>query len=114
VNEAGLTGLLREHASRHSVPGAAVGILRDGKMTCAYYGVADARTGEPVRPETRYSVGSLTKSMVATVITHLAEGGRLSFDDPIAAHLPELPSRGWVKHATLRDLLANHSGLPLR
>jgi len=114
MNEADLTLLLREHASRQSVPGAAVGFLRDGKTTCAYYGVANARTGGPVGRETRFSVGSLTKSMVATVIANLAEAGRLSLDDPIAAHLPELPSRGWVQHATLRDLLANRSGLPLR
>jgi CubicO group peptidase (beta-lactamase class C family) len=114
VNEADLTDLLREHASRYSVPGAAVGFLREGKTTRAYFGVADARTGEPVGPETRFSAGSLTKSMVATVIAHLAEAGRLSLDDPVAPYLPELPSRGWVAHATLRDLLANRSGLPLR
>jgi CubicO group peptidase (beta-lactamase class C family) len=114
VNEADLTGVLREHASRYSVPGAALGVLRHGETTCAYCGVADARTAETVGPKTRFSVGSLTKSMVATVVAHLAEAGRLSFDDPIAAHLPELPSHGWVEHATLRDLLANRSGLPLR
>ena len=91
-----------------------MGFLRGGETTTACYGVADARTGEPVGLGTRFSVGSLTKTMVATVIAHLAEAGRLSLDDPVAAHLPELPSRGWVEQATLRDLLANRSGLPLR
>ncbi len=110
---ADLAALLREHASRHSVPGAAIGILYDGVATTAYHGVADVTTGEPVTPETRFSVGSLTKSMVATVIAHLAEAGRLSLDDPLAAHLPELRGGGWAGRATLRDLLANRSGLPL-
>jgi CubicO group peptidase (beta-lactamase class C family) len=95
------------------VPGAAVGLLREGAATIAYYGVADVRTGESVTPETRFSPGSLTKSMVATVIARLAEAGRLSLDDPVSAHVPELRGRGWAERVTLRDLLANRSGLPL-
>ncbi|MDP9225100.1 MAG: beta-lactamase family protein [Actinomycetota bacterium] len=114
MNEGALTDLLRQHASRHSVPGAAIGILREGVVTTAYYGVADVSAGEPVTPETLFSVGSLTKSMVATVIARLAEAGRLSLDDPVAAHVPELRGSGWAQGATLRDLLANRSGLPLR
>jgi CubicO group peptidase (beta-lactamase class C family) len=114
VNERDLTALLREHASTHSVPGAAIGILREGVATSAYYGVADVSSGEPVTPETLFSIGSLTKSMVATVIARLAEAGRLSLDDPAAAHVPELRGSGWAQGATLRDLLANRSGLPLR
>lgn len=96
------------------MPGAAIGILREGEVTTAYYGVADVTAGEPVTPETLFSVGSLTKSMVATVIARLAEAGRLSLDDPVAAHVPELRGSGWAQGATLRDLLANRSGLPLR
>ena len=114
MNEGDLTALLREHASRHSVPGAAIGILRAGAATTAYCGVADVRTGEAVTPETLFSLGSLTKSIVATVIARLAEAGRLSLDDPVAAHVPELHGDGWAQDATLRDLLANRSGLPLR
>jgi CubicO group peptidase (beta-lactamase class C family) len=52
--------------------------------------------------------------MVATVIARLADGGQLSLDDPVAAHVPELRGSGWAQAATLRDLLANRSGLPLR
>jgi CubicO group peptidase (beta-lactamase class C family) len=114
VNEGDLAALLRQHASTHAVPGAAIGILHKGVATTAYYGVANARTGEPVTAETRFSVGSLTKSMVATVIARLAEWGWLSLDDLVARHVPELHESDWAKRATLRDLLANRSGLPLR
>jgi CubicO group peptidase (beta-lactamase class C family) len=67
-----------------------------------------------VRPETLFSVGSLTKSMVATVIAALAQAGRLSLDDSVAEHVPELRGSDWAQSATVRDLLANRSGLPLR
>jgi CubicO group peptidase (beta-lactamase class C family) len=114
VNEGHLTDLLGQHASSSSVPGAAIGVLSDGSVTTAYYGLADVSTGEPVTPETLFSVGSLTKSMVATVLVRLAEAGRLSLDDRVAGHVPELRGSDWAGRATLRDLLANRSGIPLR
>jgi len=102
---------------RHSVPGAGLGILHEGTVTTACYGVADVRIGAPVTAATRFSAGSLTKSMVATVVAGLAAEGRLSLDDPVAGHVPELRASGtagqWASRATLRDLLANRSGLPL-
>ena len=114
MDEEDLAALLQEHAVRHSVPGVAIGVLRDETATTACYGAADVTTGEPVTPRTRFSAGSLAKSMVATVIAGLAEAGRLSLDDLVAAHVPELRASGWAGRATLRDLLANRSGLALR
>jgi CubicO group peptidase (beta-lactamase class C family) len=113
VNEDDLRGLLWQHASRQLVPGAAIGVVHDGTITTAYYGVANVATGEPITPQTCFSVGSLTKPMVATVVSRLAEAGRLSFDDPLATHVPELRASRWAERATVRDLLANRSGLPL-
>lgn len=109
-----LADLLREHASAHRVPGAAIGVVRDGVETFAWYGIANTRTGAPVTAESRFGVGSLTKSMVATVVARLAEDGRLSLDDPVVAYVPELRGATWAERATVRDLLANRSGLPLR
>jgi CubicO group peptidase (beta-lactamase class C family) len=113
VSELDLTSLLRQHASHHSVPGAGLGVLRDGGIATAFCGVADVGTGEPVTSDTRFSTGSLTKSMVATVIVRLAQAGRLRLDDPVAEHVPELRGCAWASGATVRDLLANRSGLPL-
>ena len=114
MSDLDLAGLLGEHMSMHSVPGAAIGVLRDTAVTAASSGIADPTTGEPVTDDTRFAVGSLAKSMVATVIARLAEAGRLSLDDPVAAHVPELRGIGWAARATVRDLLANRSRLPLR
>ena len=114
MNEPDLADLLREHARAHPVPGAAVGVLRQEVETFAFCGVADVRVGAPVTAESRFGVGSLTKSMVATTVCRLAEDGRLSLDDPIAAHVPELHGATWAERATVCDLLANRSGLPLR
>jgi CubicO group peptidase (beta-lactamase class C family) len=114
VTEQELADLLREHASAHRVPGAALGVLHDGVEMFAWYGVANSRTGVPITAESRFGVGSLTKSMVATVVARLAEDGRLSLDDRVVAHVPELRGAAWAERASVRDLLANRSGLPLR
>jgi CubicO group peptidase (beta-lactamase class C family) len=83
-------------------------------MLTAHTGVADTDTGEPVTPETRFAVGSLCKSMVATAVARLAGAGHLSLDDPVATQVPELRSADWAVRASMRDLLANRSRLPLR
>jgi CubicO group peptidase (beta-lactamase class C family) len=114
MDDPALAGLLREYASTYSVPGAALGVLCDGEVATAYWGVADTSTAAPVTPETRFAVGSLGKSMVATALVRLAEAGRLSLDDPISVHVPELRGADWAERATVRDLLANRSRLPLR
>jgi CubicO group peptidase (beta-lactamase class C family) len=114
VDDGELATLLDRHVSACSVPGAAVGILRDRTTTIAAQGVADVRTREPVSLETRFSAGSLTKSMVATVVARFELEGRLSLDDPASERVPELMGCEWAERATLRDLLANRSGLPLR
>jgi len=113
VDEARLADALRRHAARHAVPGAAAGVLCDGASLTACHGVADPGTGEAVTAATRFGIGSLTKSLVAAVIATLAAACRLSLDDPTARHVPELAGRPWAQRATLRDLLANRSGIAL-
>jgi len=114
VGEGELRALLREHASRHAVPGAAIGVLHDGAAATAFFGVEDVTTGLSVTAQTGFSAGSLTKSMVATVVARLAQEGRLALDDAVGAHVPELRGCRWAERASVRDLMANRSGLPLR
>lgn len=114
MTEEQLNELLCEQLSEHRVAGAALGILEDGATVVATAGVADTRTREPVTPETRFALGSLTKSMVATAFARLDAAGVLSIDDSVAMHVPEVRGARWGEEATLRDLLANRSRVPLR
>ena len=114
MTERELGDLLRRHASAHGVPGAVAGLVEDGDVTLACFGVSDSRTGEPVTEASRFGVGSLTKSMCATVVVRLADEGRLALADRVADHVPELRGAAWAERATVHDLLANRSGIPLR
>lgn len=110
----GLTSLLTEQAERHSVPGSVLGVLTGGAVFVFHTGFADMASGEPITPETRFGVGSITKPITATVILRLAAEGYLTVDDPLVEHIPELRRCEWARAATIRDLLANSSGIPLR
>ena len=113
MDQASLTSLLGEHVARHALPGASLGVLRDGVVTIACHGVGDLVTGEPITRDSQFSLGSLTKSFVATALARLGRDGRLSLDDSAVSCVPELRGSAWARTATLRDLLANRSGLPL-
>lgn len=114
MTERKLGDILRRHASEHGAPGAVAGVMEDGVVTVTCFGVADSRTGEPVTEASRFGVGSLSKSMCATVVVKLADEGRLALTDPVADHVPELRGAEWAERATVHDLLANRSGIPLR
>ncbi len=110
---AALADLLREHATAAGVPGAVIGVLRQGEHEVACHGVADVRTGTAVTESTPFAVGSLTKSMLATVVVGLAAEGRVALDEPVASYVPEVRAFSWARSATVRSLMANRSGLPL-
>ena len=110
----GLADLLREHATAAGVPGAVLGLLRDGDHELASHGVSDVRTGAAATTATPFAVGSLTKSMVATVIARLAAEGRMSLEDPVAAYVPEVADRDWADGTSVRTMMSNRSAIPLR
>jgi CubicO group peptidase (beta-lactamase class C family) len=75
------------------------------------YGQADKNLGVPVRPDTRFNLGSVTKVFTAVAVLQLAEQGRLSLDDPLAKYLSDVPDAESAKGITIRQLLTHTSGL---
>jgi D-alanyl-D-alanine carboxypeptidase len=57
----------------------------------------------------RFRIGCMTAAFTATVVLQLAGEGLLALGDPVAARLPGLPLDPRI---TVRDLLAQTSGLP--
>ncbi len=95
--------------SQH-VAGMSVGIAQNGRIVYARgFGEADALRHEEARPDTVYRVGSLTKMFTARAVLLLAERRKLNLDRPAARYLPEFP---WGGNVTVRDLLAQRSGIP--
>src|SRR5688572_6161077 len=93
-----------------STPGCAVGVSEDGRILLEKaYGMADLERGVPNRPDTIFEAGSVSKQFTAAAVLLLARDGKLSLDDPVRKHIPELPEYG--QHITIRQMLHHTSGL---
>jgi CubicO group peptidase (beta-lactamase class C family) len=96
--------------NRPDMPGAVVGVIRDGKVVLTKrYGMADIERGAPMSPSAAFFIGSMSKQFTAFAIHLLAHDGKLSLDDDVRTWLPDLPDFG--KKITIRHLLHHTSGL---
>jgi len=96
--------------SNTATPGCAVGVSRDGRSIFERaYGMADLEHDVPATAATIYEAGSVSKQFTAAAIVLLAQRGKLSLDDNVRKHIPEVPDHGTP--ITLRHLLTHTSGL---
>ncbi|MGH0511817.1 serine hydrolase domain-containing protein [Bacillus cereus] len=73
------------------------------------YGYADVQNKIENTPQTKYRIGSITKTVVATSILQLQEQGKLNIQDNVNKYIPSFPAD---KNITLYHLLTHTSGLP--
>jgi D-alanyl-D-alanine carboxypeptidase len=92
------------------IVGAALVIMREGEIVLARgYGMASLATRAPATPDTPFAIGSITKQFVCAAAFLLADDGKLSLDDKVSAHFPELTRAADI---TLEDLGSHLSGYP--
>src|SRR5208282_318792 len=90
-------------------PGCSAGVIRNGNFVYKKsFGYASLELGVPLRPESVFYMGSVSKQFTATSIVLAAEKGYLSLDDDVRKYLPELPDYG--HRITLRQMLHQTSG----
>ncbi|WP_433386405.1 serine hydrolase domain-containing protein [Micromonospora sp. KLBMP9576] len=95
--------LVAQAQSAGHTPSLLIGVVRDGALTHL------ATAGEHPRPDAdlQYRLGSISKTMTATLVMQERDAGRLALDDPLERHLPGTGVGG----LTLRQLLGHASGL---
>lgn len=108
-----LDAYIRAQMARWTVPGAVVGVLRDGERETRAYGVASLETGNPIRPDTLFPIGSIAKVYTVALIMTLVDDSALDLDATVATYLPDLrlADERARDTLTLRQLLTHQSGL---
>ncbi|MEW2484835.1 amino acid adenylation domain-containing protein [Streptomyces sp. NPDC048411] len=104
---------LAEVMAAHGVPGAAVAVLREGRLVGVQaYGVRSSDTGAPVTLRTRFQAGSISKHVTAFAALRLVDAGVLGLDTDLDGHLAErrAPRAPGGNPVTLRHLLSNTAG----
>jgi D-alanyl-D-alanine carboxypeptidase len=95
-------------AKKLMVPGAMV-LLRtpQGDFT-ASFGTTELGAQTPPEVNTHFRIASNTKTMTAALIVLLAQDGKLKFNDPVSAYVPNVPNG---ENITVAQLLKMRSGL---
>jgi CubicO group peptidase (beta-lactamase class C family) len=96
----------------HGVPGVAVGLLEDGVERHEAYGVTSIENPLEVTPDTRFQVGSITKTFTGTVVCELVARGELELDRPVREYVPglALADTEATERVTMRHLLSHTGG----
>jgi CubicO group peptidase (beta-lactamase class C family) len=94
-------------------PGAAVAVLmQDKSVHSRGYGMANLEYRAPITPTTPFHMASVSKQFTAMAIHLLVQEGKLSLDDEVRRHLPELQvHRAGATPITVRHLIHHTSGL---
>lgn len=91
-------------------PGCAVGVARNGRTVLTRaYGMANLEYDVPNTPTTIFEAGSVSKQFTAAAVALLHLDGKLSLEDPVRKHVPELPP--YADSITIRQMLNHTSGL---
>src|SRR5579859_782025 len=78
--------------AEHGVPGAALAVARGGRLVYSRgFGYADLQSMEPVTPQARFRIASVSKPITAVAILRLAQEGRLSLDERVFDRLSVEP-----------------------
>lgn len=105
---------VQREIQRWDIPGAAVAIVKDGKIiACKGYGVRDTLSGAKVDAKTLFMIASNTKAFTATSLAMLQEEGRMSLDDKVCTYIPDftLYDTCATQMVTVRDLLCHRIGM---
>ncbi len=105
-----LEAVARQELAQTQAPGAAIAIVHGDRVIYTRgFGVANVETGEAIRPEMLFRLGSTTKMFTAAAVVLLAEQGKLSLTDPIGKHIKGLTPK--LSALTAHQLLSHTSGI---
>ncbi|MVG13544.1 FOX/MOX family class C beta-lactamase [Aeromonas jandaei] len=107
-------GAIQPVLKEYRIPGMAVAVLKDGKAHYFNYGVANRESGQRVSEQTLFEIGSVSKTLTATLGAYAVVKGGFKLDDKVSQHA------AWLKGSafdgvTMADLATySAGGLPLQ
>ncbi|MEU9099923.1 serine hydrolase domain-containing protein [Streptomyces sp. NPDC048361] len=107
------TTRLAELAAACDVPGASLAVAHAGRVDSYATGVLNTATGAPVRTDSLFQIGSVTKVWTATQLMLLIERGTVALDTRVVDILPgfAVGDPDASARITLRHLLTHTSGI---
>jgi CubicO group peptidase (beta-lactamase class C family) len=108
---------IREQAAAYcessKVPGYLAGVYHGGDQTVVAHGVANVVTGAPMRDDTGFLLGSVTKVLTTTLVLQQVERGVVDLDERIITYVPDfrLTTPAAAEGIRVRHLLTHTNGI---
>ncbi|QWZ75580.1 FOX/MOX family class C beta-lactamase [Aeromonas sp. FDAARGOS 1419] len=107
-------GAIQPVLKEYRIPGMAVAVLKDGKAHYFNYGVANRENGQRVSEQTLFEIGSVSKTLTATLGAYAVVKGGFKLDDKVSQHATWLKGSAF-DGVTMADLATySAGGLPLQ
>ena len=109
AQEAQMREAVEQYAPQVGYPGIVAGVWQEGVGEfVATTGVANLRTGAAMGTGGHVRIGSVTKTMTATLVLQLVQRGRLHLQDSVSEYVDGVPKG---RRITIRMLLNHTSGI---
>jgi CubicO group peptidase (beta-lactamase class C family) len=110
--EAKIDRFITHQMTTQHIPGLALAITHENQVL-HIKGYGKANSQQPITPQTRFPIASLSKSFTAIAVLQLVEAGKIDLDVPVKRYLPEftLADAEIATQITIRHLLNHTSGL---
>ncbi|MEP6943679.1 MAG: serine hydrolase domain-containing protein [Betaproteobacteria bacterium] len=104
---AAIDAALAKSFAASKAPGVVVGIWIPGEGSyVATRGVSDIKTGQPMRVDDHFRIGSITKTFTATLLLIFADEKKLRLDDPVSKYVAWVPNGDRITLRMLADMTA--------
>lgn len=98
----------------NNIRGIAIGVIDGNEHYVFNYGVASTETGNPVTRDTLFEIGSVSKTLTATLASYAQATGYLSLSDATSKFLPSLQKSPFGDVSLLNLGTHTPGGLPLQ
>src|SRR5438874_3139789 len=107
-----LADLVTAKMREHHVPGAALGVLRDGRAEIRAFGVRSVEDPQPITNDTVFPLASISKTVTTTAVMRLVEQGKIDLRAPVRKYLPDfrVADEAASRDVTVWHLLTHTSG----
>ena len=101
---------LQEIVDTRNTPGASAAVAVDGRMVWkGAAGMARIEEGVAATTQTRFGLGSISKTLTMAGVMRLVDAGVIDLDAPVEKYLPDYPHKG--RGVTVRRIAVHQAGL---
>ena len=103
-----LDNLLSNYEKENETMGAVSILKNENEFFTRAIGYANIELNKKNNSETKFRIGSISKTFTATIILQLVDEGKLSLSDSLNRYFPDIPNSEKI---TISDMLYHRSGI---